>query len=287
MLCERCVNARLPLTVLKWDDIYFFYVSLPKSGMWRCLFDFSVMFFFFITLMTWNTDYSKSLICWALWIVFQFPWDLRNTANLIIVMDSHSNLCWAHSDTVGFFWDRLEKKARLALIVYAHINKQIYYDLSFICSNCLIPSVNSSDWTHLRVCVLSSCVRVCVLVLFMGRRRRRQTLLPSRKSWKKQTRWSQFDLSWITGHYLNMTRERHPGCDQTACRAVSRCMLAMFNAFQVLLLFWFNLLVPTCHIILINLNQQHTYRTYCLYGIMHRECAFHRWIGETDQLADL
>lgn len=187
----------------------------------------------------------------------------------------------------GFFWDRLEKKARLALIVYAHINKQIYYDLSFICSNCLIPSVNSSDWTHLRVCVLSSCVRVCVLVLFMGRRRRRQTLLPSRTSRKKQTRWSQFDLSWITGHYLNMTRERHPGCDQTACRAVSRCMLAMFNAFQVLLLFWFDLLVPTCHIILIHLNQQHTYRTYCLYGIMHRECAFHRWIGETDQLADL
>lgn len=156
------------------ETLIIFYVSLPKSGTWRCLFDFSVMFFFFfITLMTWNTDYSKSLICWALWIVFYFPWDLRNTANLIIVMDSHSNLCWAHSDTV-FFWDRLEKKARLALIVYAHINKQIYHDLSFICSHCLIPSVNSPDWMHLRVFrVLSSCV--CVPVRFTGRRRQRHS----------------------------------------------------------------------------------------------------------------
>lgn len=45
----------------------------------------------------------------------------------------------------------------------------------------------------------------------------------------------------------------------TACRAVSRCMLAMLNAFQVLLLFWFPLLLPTCHIILIHLNEQHKY----------------------------
>lgn len=163
------INA---LWVLKWDANYFLCqfakIWHVKVSVWL----FCNVFFFFITLMI-NTDYSKSLICWALWIVFYFPWDLRNTANLIIVMDSHSNLCWAHSDTV-FFWDRLEKKARLALIVYAHINKQIYHDLSFICSHCLIPSVNSPDWMHLRVFrVLSSCV--CVPVRFTGRRRQRHS----------------------------------------------------------------------------------------------------------------
>lgn len=58
--------------------------SLPKCGLWRCLFDCTV---FVIMLMTWNTDYSDGHICWAwdisfsildregsaLWLCFCYP----------------------------------------------------------------------------------------------------------------------------------------------------------------------------------------------------------------------
>lgn len=55
------------------------------------------------------------------------------------------------------------ERTRLALILHAHTYraKETHCVLSFICFHGLIPSVNSSDLMHLRVCASSSheCVR--------------------------------------------------------------------------------------------------------------------------------
>lgn len=149
-------------------------------------------------------------------------------------MNSLWTLCWVNSVTVflggGLRWETGEMCSDCK---NTHIHKQIYLGSPLIFSHSLIPSVNSSDRMHIRVGVFSISVFVCVYSFASYKRRRlRQTLLPSLKYEEKETRRIEFDWTWITEHYLNVTQDKRSGCDPTlgSWLHAERCLLHAGNA---------------------------------------------------------
>lgn len=121
-LCERRGNDEISQPQgfhRKSSNEVCFYINLPKSGIWKCLFDFSVTSLF-IASITWNTDYSKSHICSA-WDIFLFHfgfgvlccavhcvlvlWDLKNTQSNVFTLKPLLSEQW-HC----VFWNRLEER---------------------------------------------------------------------------------------------------------------------------------------------------------------------------------
>lgn len=149
-------------------------------------------------------------------------------------MYSHSNLCWANSDTV-YFGIVLRKgeisfdHIHIQTHKHKHTNRYIMACLSSVLTVWFHLSILQTEGTSGSVGV---CVCVCVCVSLLVGRKQRQTLLPWLKSWKKQTSWFWFHLSWITEHYLNMRQDRHTACDQTlgSWLQAEQCLLHAGNA---------------------------------------------------------
>lgn len=140
---------------------------------------------------------------------------------------------WVNSVTV-LFWDCAERRARCALIVKTHIytNRYISARLLSACTLWFHLSIPQTERTSGSAFSPSLCFVCAYSFASYKRRRLRQILLPSLKYEEKETRRIEFDWTWITEHYLNVTQDKRSGCDPTlgSWLHAERCLLHADNA---------------------------------------------------------